>query len=250
MTFIRSSIFTLFLAVFTVLFVILVFPALAFGEDCVRAANKFWCRRVLAALKLICGVSYRVEGAENICKDGAIVASNHQSMWETIVLFALFPKPAMVLKKELVRVPVYGWWVGSSGNIVVDRAAGAKAMRLLAKTAAAKIADGCQVILFPEGTRSTPGERLDYQPGIAGVYKASDCICVPVAHDSGRHWRYPGILKIPGEITIRILPPIASGLHRKKFMPLLKAQIESARPDLSDHPVENPSPQDALMCAP
>ncbi|MFQ5561962.1 MAG: lysophospholipid acyltransferase family protein [Parvularculaceae bacterium] len=233
MTFLRSGLFTLYLFLFSAVLTLPAAPAFIIGENSVRRVTKFWSRGVLGGLKLICGVSYRVEGSENIPAGGATVASNHQSMWETIALYALLPRPVMVLKKELLRIPIYGWWVKLSGNIVVDRKAGAKAMRGLTRDAAASIAEGKQVVVFPEGTRIAPGARGEFQPGIAGIYKAAGAPCVPVAHDSGRHWRHPGILKIPGEITIRFLPPIEPGMDRKDFLSMLKAQIESARRDLS-----------------
>lgn len=234
MALLRSGIFSVYLVLITVALAVPASPALIMSENAARAVIRVWCRSVLAGLRVICGVSHRVEGAENIPSGAAVVAANHQSMWETIALYSLLPWPAMVLKKELLRVPVYGWWAKPAGNIVVNREGGAKALRALTRAAAARVAEGGQVVVFPEGTRSDPGERRDFQPGVAGVYRAAGVACTPVAHDSGRFWRHPGILKLPGEITIRFLAPIAPGLDSRTFLSTLQARIEAARPDLEN----------------
>ena len=163
---------------------------------------------------------------------GALIAANHQSQWETIALYAMAPKPVMVFKKELTRIPVYGWWAARAGNIPVDRKGGAKALRAMTRAARARADAGEQIIIFPEGTRKKPGDPIALQPGVAGIYAAMNAPCTPVAHDSGRFWRFPGGEKIPGVITLRFLPAIAPGLDRKEFLRTLAASIESGRPDL------------------
>lgn len=207
-------------------------PALLFGQNAGRAVVKLWARIVLGALKVFTGVRWRIEGAENLPEGGALIASNHQSMWETLVFFLLLKKPVMILKAELLRVPIYGWWAHQAGNIAIDREGGARALRAMQSAAARKIAEGAQVVVFPEGTRAPPGETMPYQPGVAGIYLRAHAPCTPVAHDSGRFWRHPGIGKTPGEITLRILPPIAPGLDRRTFLAELARRINAARPDL------------------
>ena len=209
-------------------------PVMLFGEEASRLTVKTWSRLALFGLKWIAGVSYRIEGAENIPHEGALIAANHQSMWETIALYAIAPKPVMILKQELTRIPVYGWWARAAGNITIDRKGGAKALRAMARAAKAHAEVGHQVIIFPEGTRSAPGERPRFQPGVAGIYVAAEAPCVPAAHNSGEHWRHPGGEKIPGTITLRFLPAIPPGLDRKVFLGELKTRIENARPDLEE----------------
>ncbi|WP_425410768.1 lysophospholipid acyltransferase family protein [Hyphococcus sp.] len=235
LTHIRSLAFTVFLILYLVIIGILFLPTALFGRRVARAVVKKWSQVCLFALKVIAGVSYRLEGAEHIPQGGAIVAANHQSMWETIALHALLPKPVIALKRELMRVPVYGWWAHLAGHIPIDRKGGAKALRAFARNAKTRLAAGEQVIIFPEGTRLPPGEIRRLLPGAAGVYAISNVPCVPVAHDSGRFWRYPGIEKRPGVITIRFLPPIEPGLDRKIFQHELRTRIENARPDLEAH---------------
>jgi len=218
-------------------------PVLLFGENAVRRVAKLWTRMALGALKHTAGVTYRLEGADLIPDGGAVIAANHQSMWETIALYWLMPRPVIVFKKELAHVPIYGWFVSRSGNIAVDRKGGAKALRAMRQQAATRVEERCQVIVFPEGTRVQPGETAKFHPGVAGIYAVAEAPCVPVAHNSGLFWRYPGPEKSPGEITLKILPAIDPGLNRKDFLALLKEKIDGARPDLiGDRPTEmNPS---------
>jgi 1-acyl-sn-glycerol-3-phosphate acyltransferase len=205
-----------------------------FGQDVTRAIIKVWAKAMLFCLKIIAGVTFRIEGPENMPKDsGALVAVNHQSMWETVALYALLPKPVMILKKELMRIPIYGWWAGRAENIPIDRKGGARALKAMRNAARNAIANGAQVVVFPEGTRIKPGVIAPYHPGAAGIYTAAGAPCYPAAHDSGRFWRYPGVLKTPGEITLKFLPPIAPGLDRKEFLRELKERIDGARPDLA-----------------
>lgn len=232
LTMLRSYVFMTFLVSSVLVMGLFGLPVVLFGRNATRSVIKFWARMNLWALRLIAGVSYRLEGAENLPTGGALIAANHQSMWETIALYALTPRPVMILKKELLQIPVYGWWARPAGSIPVDRRGGAKALRAMTRAAARAIADGEQVIVFPEGTRLKPGETSDFRPGVAGIYLQSASPCVAVAHDSGRFWLHPGHKKSPGEITLRFAAPIEHGLDRKHFMARLKHVIESARPDL------------------
>lgn len=191
-----------------------------------RVVTRAWSRCILAALNLLCGVRYRVAGAENIPRRAAIVAANHQSMWETIALLALLPRPAMVLKKELLRIPVYGWWAARTG-VPVDRKAGAKAIRLLRRETERHVARGDQIVVFPEGTRGPPGALGSLQPGVAAMYLVAGAPATPVVHNSGEHWGHPDGTMSPGEICIRFLPAIPPNLPRRAFMKALDAALRS-----------------------
>ncbi len=234
LTGVRSLAFMAFMVLTTLVLATLSLPVLLLGQDMVRSVAKIWTRVILSGLKIITGISHRIEGAENIPEGGALVAANHQSMWETIALYDILPRPVVILRKELARIPIYGWWAKPSGNIVVDRDGGAKALRAMRTAAREKIAAGEQVVVFPEGTRIAAGATAKFHSGVAGIYNAAETPCTPVAHDSGAFWRFPGIMKIPGEITLRFLPPIESGLGRHTFLDALKSRIEQARPDLQD----------------
>lgn len=235
----RTALFTIYFALATLVIALAFLPALLFGHKAAVAAVHFWARVILFGLKLICGVSHVVEGAENIPKGPAIVAANHQSMWETIAFFTFLNKPVFVLKRELLKIPVYGWWAAAAGFIAIDRSAGAKALRAMTRKAAASLAEDAQIVVFPEGTRVPLGERRRLQPGVAALYLIGSAPVTPVIHNSGRHWRFPGSLnglKIPGVITVRIEPAIAPGLERKAFLKELEETLTGGRDDL---PAEN-----------
>lgn len=239
-----SAAFAAYLGLSILAFGVVGSPALLFGERQTRGVIKCWVRTVFWALKVFCGVTHRVDHPENLPQEGAIVAVNHQSMWETIAFFAMLPQPVMILKKELTRVPIFGLWAMRAGSIAVDRKGGAKALRRMRDAAARRIAEGCQVVVFPEGTRTPPGEIAPYHPGVAGIYAAASAPCTPAAHDSGRYWRHPGIMKTPGEITVRILEPLEPGLDRKQFLRELQNRIDGARPDLAAPTERKGSPDD------
>ncbi|HXI86645.1 MAG TPA: lysophospholipid acyltransferase family protein [Parvularculaceae bacterium] len=230
----RTAVFSVYLVIVTALVAIFAMPVLLAPKASVISAVRLWAAALLFGLKAICGVDYRVEGRENIPQGPALVAVNHQSMWETIAIFRFLKKPIVALKKELLRVPVYGWWAVHAGSIPIDRAAGAKALRALTRAALARFAEGAQIVIYPEGTRVPLGQRRALKPGVAAIYLGADAPCTPVVHNSGEHWRYPGGiggLKIPGTITLRFLPAIPSGLTRKEFMTALGVAFESARDD-------------------
>lgn len=227
-----SMAFTFFMGLSAIIIGLIAAPVLLFGQSASRRVIRFWVQTVLAALKLFAGVSHRIVGKEYMPKGAAIVAANHQSMWETLILLSILPKPIMIFKKELVRIPVYGWWALPAGHIAVDRKGGAKALRHMRDKAAQRLSEGCQIVVFPEGTRVAPGDTAPFHPGVAGIYTANEAPCIPAAHDSGRFWHFPGIDKTRGEITLNFLPPIKPGLDRKSFLKTLKTKIDTARPDM------------------
>lgn len=223
---VRSFLFDAYIALVTAVMGVVCLPALA-DRRVARFVTRVWARTILGGLAVICGVRYRVEGTEHIPDEPVILAANHQSMWETIVLLAVLPRPAMVFKKELLRVPIYGWWAHRTG-VPVDRRAGAKALRMLRRETERHIARGDQIVVFPEGTRGPPGGLGPLQPGIAGMYLIADRPVTPVVHNSGEFWRYPGGMKTPGVITLRFLPPIPPHLPRRSFMPALEAALRQS----------------------
>jgi 1-acyl-sn-glycerol-3-phosphate acyltransferase len=149
-------------------------------------------------------------------------------MWDTIIFFRLFRHPAMIFKRELLFVPIYGWAAARLGMIGIDRSAHASALRRMMKASRKRIAENRSIIIFPEGTRAKPGETIEYKPGVAALYRQLDIPCVPVAHNSGLCWPGRGWGFKSGTITLEILPPIDAGLPRKEFMAQLEDQIETA----------------------
>lgn len=234
----RSIAFTVSIALTAVLLTIVFAPVMVMGERKARSIIALWSRIALWEMKVLAGVDYRIEGEEFIPATGSLVVSNHQSLWETIALYSLLPNPVFILKRELLAIPVYGWWARIAGNIPIDRKGGARSLRAMRKRAADAILAGAQVVVFPEGTRVAPGETSKFQPGVAGIYRAVDAECALASHDSGRHWAKLGGSLSPGTITIRFLPPLPVGLERRAFLHEAKRRIDAARPDLTERPPE------------
>ena len=189
---------------------------------------KLWARWTLAALRLIVGLKVEVRGRERLPAGPALVAAKHQGMLDILVALVLLPDPCIILKKELTWIPIFGWFSVKSGMIPIDRAAGAKAVREMTAAARQAIAEGRQLLIYPEGTRQPPGAPPAYRPGIAALYRALALPCTPVAANSGRVWPADGLLKHAGTAVYEVLAPITPGLSRAAFMATLQAEIESA----------------------
>lgn len=229
---VRGGVYLLYLVVMTLIVGTFSAPLYGLGMRGGQIVVMTWSRCALFGLRIICGLRFEVIGRENLPTGAAIVAANHQSMWETFALFTLLPQPVTAFKQELMRVPIYGWWSKRAGSIPIDREGGARSMRQLISEARARLEAGMQFVIFPEGTRIPLGERAPLQPGVAGIYAAANAPVVPVTHDSGRFWRHPGVARLPGVITVRVLPAIPAGLDRRVFMARLEAALAEARPDL------------------
>ena len=195
---------------------------------------KLWCRGTMWLLDRIIGLSYEVVGRENCPATPAIYAIKHQSAWETIAVCDLFSSFCLVVKQELMRIPMFGLHLKRMGFIGIDRSAGASALKGLVRAAREAHADGLDIVMFPEGTRTPIGKRQPFQPGIAAVYRDLDVQVVPVALNSGVFWGRRKLFKRPGCITVHFLPPIAPGLRRQDFMAALEDRIESATDALVD----------------
>lgn len=228
MVLLRSLAFNIAFFGFTALMSLAALPLLAAPSVVVRGAMRVWARGVVALLRGICGVRIVVEGREHLPASGpALIASRHESAFDTIIWFTLVPEAVYVLKRELLRIPVYGWHARRAGMISVDRKGGATAMRGMLREAKEATSLGRQIVIFPEGTRARPNETLPLQPGIQALAKATGLPVIPVATNSGRVWGRRAFLKRPGTITIRVLPPLPAA----ELMPRLAACLaaEQAR---------------------
>lgn len=210
---------------------IICLPALATRRSAIGAIRA-WVRGVRLLARLICGVTFRSEGRENITPGPCIVAAQHQSSFETYEMFLEFERPVFVLKRELIFIPVIGWYMQRAGLVHVDRGAGASAMRKMLREAQQALDAGNQVIIFPEGTRVRPGASVAYKPGIAALYTHCDAPVIPVALNSGYFWGKTRIVKRPGEIVFRYLPALPKGLERDEMLAELRRRIESADAEL------------------
>jgi 1-acyl-sn-glycerol-3-phosphate acyltransferase len=221
---IRSALFLLWFAVVSTVLSLVFCPVLILPRRACVLLARNWARATLWGLKVIAGIDMRVEGTPP--RSGVLVASKHMSMWDTLALYLLLDDPAIVLKRELLYIPFYGWFLWKATAIAIDRDAGPSAIRTMTKAAKAVIASGRPILIFPEGTRKKPGAPPDYKPGVAAIYGLLGAPCVPVALNSGRYWQ--AVRKIPGTITLAFLEPIPPGLKRGPFMQILENRIETA----------------------
>lgn len=189
-----------------------------------------WSRGVLALLKGVCHIDYEIRGQENLPKEGGyILASKHQSVWDTLIFLYILKHPAYVLKKELLKVPMFGRYLKAIDMIPVDRAAGSSAVKDMQKQVRDRLEQHRPVIIFPEGTRTEPNAATSYQPGIAFLYldDKTDVPVIPVALNSGHFWN-KSLKKKQGTIVIEYLPAIEKGLNRKSFLKQLQERIDTA----------------------
>jgi 1-acyl-sn-glycerol-3-phosphate acyltransferase len=224
----RSLCFNLGWYVGTAAIAIVGSPILLLPRRAVVAWAQFWVRFCLWWLRLTVGLTHRVRGAENLPTGPAIIASKHQSSWETLAYTLIFPDAAVVLKRELLFIPIVGWAMARAGNIAVERGDGPSALRSLVRQAKAVRAEGRSVLIFPEGTRVAIDAERPYQVGTAALYRQLDLPVVPVALNSGRFWGRRQFVKRPGVIEVEVLPSIPPGLSRDAFMSTLRDRIEGA----------------------
>ena len=191
-----------------------------------QKAVGFWGRLMNFGLRILCGCRFEFRGLENIPDEPVIFACKHQSAWETFVFYLLYDDPSYVLKKELMSIPVWGWLAIRAEHVPVDREAGMSALKEMVRTTKARLAAGRPVIIFPEGTRTAPGEDHLYHPGVAALYTQLGVKVVPVALNSGMFWGRKSFMKYPGRIIMEFLPAIEPGGDRKAFLRNLKADID------------------------
>lgn len=188
---------------------------------------RLWTRFNLWWLRVTCNIRYEVEGRENIPSTNAIVFCKHQSTWETLALQCIFPPQVWVLKKELLRLPFFGWGLAMLEPIAIDRKRGRQALKQLCEQGLERLKRGRWVVVFPEGTRVAPGKRGHYHIGGAMLARYAAYPVVPVAHNAGMLWPRGGFLKTPGIIRVKIGRPIDSrDLSAKEINQLAEQRIE------------------------
>jgi 1-acyl-sn-glycerol-3-phosphate acyltransferase len=168
-----------------------------------------WSRLVVRCAQWLCGIRYRVLGRERIPGAPFIILSKHQSAWETLAFQLIFPPQVWVLKRELLRIPLFGWGLAMLSPIAIDRGSGPRALRQMLEQGRDRLARGFCVVIFPEGTRTAPGERREYHPGGAWLAAQTALPVLPVAHNAGSVWPRNSFLKRPGLVTVSVGEPIA-----------------------------------------
>ncbi|MBX7147141.1 MAG: 1-acyl-sn-glycerol-3-phosphate acyltransferase [Alphaproteobacteria bacterium] len=205
---------------------IFAWPLLLFSKSIVFYIAYLWSRSILKGLELIVGIHYQIVGHDHLVNTKAIYAVKHQSTWETLFFILLLPRPVFILKKELIKIPVFGDYLRAYGMIPIDRSGKGISLKYMLTATKKIIDDNRSVIIFPEGTRVKPGKKAPYHIGIAALYKYIDASIIPVALNSGLFWGRNAFVKKPGTITIKFLEPLAQGLTREEFMKNLEEKIE------------------------
>ena len=223
----RSVAFNLLFYLNLLLHVIAAIPTFALPRAAFMVLAKSW-GRTSNALLAVARIRVELRGLDKIPRGALLVAAKHQSVWETFTLLTLFDDPAYVFKRELMWIPVFGWYAWKSDMIPVDRAARGGVVAGMIARACAEFARGRQIIIFPEGTRTMPGAPPAYRQGVAQLYAEAGVPCLPVALNSGLFWPRRRFLRYPGTIVLEVLGPIPPGLRREAFAARLEREIETA----------------------
>ena len=227
---VRSRLFDILLAPWTALFA----PALAILWLCgspergVRLASRLWARGILVGLKWVVGLTYAERGQHNIPDEPCLIIANHQSTWETLAFLILFPDVAIVAKQELLTVPVFSWFLRKSPMILIDRESGSKAIRKMVDESQAALAQGRSVLIFPEGTRKSASEPIEFKRGVELLYTKLNRVVLPVALNSGLFWGPDRSYKQAGTIWVSYLSPIQPGLPGNEFTRAAEQLLETA----------------------
>jgi 1-acyl-sn-glycerol-3-phosphate acyltransferase len=233
----RSLLFALVQAAVTPVFAVIALCTFPFNPFTRYRIISAWSRLIIASARTICGIRYRLLGAENIPDKPCIVMSKHQSAWETLAFQVIFPPQVQVVKKELLRIPFFGWGLAMLSPIAIDRSAATRALKQIEEQGIERLKQGFWVIIFPEGTRMKPGTKGTYQPGGAWLAIHSDAIVLPVALNSGEFWGRKAFLKRPGTITVSIGRPIRpAGMKADELNASVETWIEQETARIASNP--------------
>lgn len=226
--YLRGLLYWLGLAVSTLLMVVVLLLAAPLPFLTRQRISKAWPYFNLWWLRVTCGLRHEVSGRENIPQGAAIYVCKHQSAWETIAMETMVPRMVWVLKRELMWVPIFGWGLATLRPIAIDRSKGRKAVEQLIEQGGARLRDGINVVIFPEGTRVAPGERGEYRPGAALLAAKTRAPVVPMAHNAGYYWPRRGFVKRPGVIKVVIGEPIdTAGMSASQINRRIEDWIEA-----------------------
>ncbi len=208
--FLRSFLFWLGFATFTLVFAFLLLLSFPFPLEKRFALTRAWSSATIRWLGITCNLRHEVEGTANIPDTTGIIFAKHQSTWETLILNFWFKKQSWVIKRELLWVPVFGWGMHMMNPIALDRGAGKKAVDQLVEQGRERLEKGSWIVIFPEGTRTAPGTKGRYRIGGAILAERTGASITPIAHNAGEYWPRRSFIKRPGVIKISIGPPIDS----------------------------------------
>jgi 1-acyl-sn-glycerol-3-phosphate acyltransferase len=225
---VRSVLFNILFYLNLLIYLIAAIPTYFLPYRVLVAVAKSWGRSNLRLLRLVCSIDVAWIGLEKIPRGPLIVAAKHQSSWETFALLTLFDDPTFIVKRELMWIPLFGWYIWKARMIPVDRGARTQALVAMTERARVQLEGNRQLVIFPEGTRRAPGAEPAYKFGVAHLYAETGAPCLPVALNSGLVWPRRKFLRHPGTVRVEILDPIPPGLERAQFFERLKQDIEGA----------------------
>jgi 1-acyl-sn-glycerol-3-phosphate acyltransferase len=226
--FLRSLVFNiLFYAVF-IFWALVALPTFLMPRATTLKVASWWAKTSILLMRVICNIKVEFRGVEKIPKGPLIVASKHQSMWETISLLGFFEAPFFVVKRQLNFIPLFGWYLIKTGMVAIDRASGRRALLAVMRRAAEEVKHGRQFVIFPEGTRTAVGAPPQYKGGVGMIYADCGVPCLPVALNSGLFWPRRTFMRYPGTLVLEFLDPIPPGLPRDEFLTRIESTIEDA----------------------
>ena len=242
MIFLRSALFNvLFYLNLIVQMIIFTPPYFLMKRKAAWVIPKNWVRSNHWLLKMVVGTTHTLQGVENIPDGGYIIAPKHQSFWDAYALLPYLDDPFYILKRELTWIPLFGWYVIKMRMVPINRGAREKIMPAVLEKTRKQMADGRQLIIYPEGTRRPVGAEPNYRFGIARIYSELDVPVMPVAIVAGLFWPRRKFLRYPGDIKVRFLPSIEPGLPVEEFMERLIGATETAVDELLVEAIrENP----------
>jgi 1-acyl-sn-glycerol-3-phosphate acyltransferase len=226
--FLRSLAYNLLFYALLVFWILLAIPTFLMPRWAILNIARYWARSSIWLMRVICNTRVEYLGLEKIPQGPLIAASKHQSMWETFALLQFFEQPLFILKRELMWIPFFGWYLKKSNMIGIDRSAGGRALLAMTRRAGEAVRRGRQLIIFPEGTRRPVGAPPDYKSGIAQIYVDCGVACIPVALNSGLFWPRRTFMRYPGTLVVEFLDPLPPGLPRREFIARVSAVIEEA----------------------
>jgi 1-acyl-sn-glycerol-3-phosphate acyltransferase len=226
--FLRSLLFNLLFYPNFVFWLLVALPTLVMPRKALMRVANWWAQTNILLMRVICNIKVEYRGVEKIPKGPLIVAAKHQSMWETISLLQFFDAPFFVLKRELLRIPLFGQYLMKANMVAIDRSAGRQSLLKLIKRAGEEVRRGRQFLIFPEGTRRPAGAPPDYKAGVSLIYADCGVQCLPVALNSGLFWPRRAFLRYPGTLVVEFLDPLPPGLPRTEFLARIQAVIEES----------------------
>lgn len=203
-----------------------------FNKNFATKVTNAWARSSLWGLKHIAGIEIELRGKENLPDGDFFIAGKHLSTLDTLAPFTFTNTPAFVFKKELFKIPIFGWYLKTAGMIGIDRDGGMSALKSMVAEAKLRLSEGRPPLIYPEGTRQDLDAAPDYKPGVAAIYGMLGIKCVPMALNTGVYWPAKGFPTHSGKVIFEFLPAIEAGLKRQDFMPRLESAIETKTKEL------------------